>query len=94
MQKGSATNEELAIFLRDTARAEFLFEGEMERHIDAIYTKAVHLHYVANQLDNRDLPDGPERTAFEQESKEDCQWLDHQYNQTDKMFIKYVKLDE
>jgi hypothetical protein len=93
-QKGTATNEELVTFLRETSRAKFLFKGELEKHIDAIYKKGVDLHYIEAQLANKSLPDGPERTAFEKQKKEIDQWLGQQYNKTDELFAKYVKLDK
>jgi hypothetical protein len=94
MQKGTATNDELFTFVRETSRAKFLFKGEMEKHIDSIYKVAVDLQYVQGQLDNQNLPVGPHRTAFAEKSTEYFQWLRKQYDKTDEMLTKYVKLDK
>ena len=93
-QKGTASDDELFTFLRETSRSKFLFKGEMEKHIDAIYDKAVELQYVQKQLSNEALPVGQDRTNFAKQAREHFKWLGEQHDKTNKMFIKYIKLDK
>jgi hypothetical protein len=92
-QKGTASNEELISLLRDTRQAKFLFKGEIERHINSIYDKALNLQYIRKQLDNEYLPRGPERDSLATQMSLHFKWLSEQYKKTDEMFLKYVKLD-
>lgn len=93
MRSGDLANDVLFTFLEETSQAKFLFKGEMERHIGALSKRGVELQDVLTQLNDHSLPVGPERTALAQQMKEHFQWLRDQRDKTDKLFVKYVKLD-
>ena len=92
-QKGDAPIDEIYTLTRDTSQAKFLFKGEIEKHIGSIFKRAVELESVNEQLSDQYMPVGPERTALAKQMTEHFKWLRDQYDKTDSLFIKYLKLD-
>jgi hypothetical protein len=93
-QHGDASNDQIFELIEQTAESKFLFKGAIKEHIELLYQKALDLQEVNRQLADHSLPKGAERTRLAKEMTKHFQSLRDQYNQTDILFSKYLKLDE
>jgi hypothetical protein len=91
---GDAGNDQIFELIKQTVDSKFLFKGKIKLHIDSLLQKALALQEVNKQLANPSLLVGDERTRLVKEMTIHFKSLREQYNQTDELFAKYIKLDE
>ena len=92
-QHGDASNDQIFELIEQTADSKFLFKGEIKNHIELLVRHALDLQEVNRQLNDHSLPVGDERTRLAKEMTNHFKILREQYNRTDELFSKYLKLD-
>jgi len=93
-QHGDAKNDQIFDLIDNTSDSKFLFKGEIKEHIDSLIQLALDLQEVNQQLDNRSLPKGDERSHLAKERTAKFKILRDQYDRTDELFSNYIRLDE
>jgi hypothetical protein len=86
---GGASLEAIFAFVRGTADAVFLLDGNLEAYLDEIRKKAFRLRFVYDRLNDKDsvLPVGDERSKLAQEEADLTNWFVEQF----KVLIDHFK---
>jgi hypothetical protein len=93
-QNGDVKNEALADLIQNTAEARFLFRGKIKKHIDLMYNKGLQMQLINQRLRDNRVPKGEERNKLADTLSEHAQWFSKQFDKTNKLFSKYLTLDE
>ena len=93
-QHGDAKDAQIQDFIDQTADSKFFFKGEIVKHIDLLLHHAIELQDINRQLSDHSMPVGDDRTRLAKEMTQHFKTLREQYNRTDELFSKYLKLDE
>jgi len=91
-QHGSANDEQLFEFIDNSSLCKFLFKGKIKKHIDVLLQEALNLQEISITLSESNLPKGDDRTRLAKEKTMHFKNLRDQYDKTDELFMKYLKL--
>lgn len=83
-------DHQLRQLIQRTREANFLFGDDVPMFIKSIHDRGVDLMCSKMELDP--MPVGPERTAAVQKNTEHLKWLTSQFEESVKIFGRYLKL--
>ena len=89
--RGNATDDNLFDLINQTKESRFLFEGEIGDQIEVLRKQAIKLQYFNCQLSDDRLPVA-ERNKLADELQKGFHWFHQQYDYTEELFLKYLKI--
>ncbi len=93
-QHDNVSEDTLTALIQSTTEARFLFRGKIRKHIYLLHSKGLKLQIINKRLDNPHLERGGERDKLVDALEEHSNWFSIQVEKTNKLFSKYLTLDE
>ena len=94
MQKADVSYEELNKFTIKKEKGCFLFGSDINDYLSEIRDKGFLLHKYMRQLDDRGLGIGKRRDKLAEEEEEIMLWFGKQYEESKRLFEKYLKIEK